>query len=148
MLTAEQIQIVKQTWSAFRGVDPALLGEIFYTKLFMESPALRPLFNTPLERQYKKLVEMLNILVARIDRPAEVMELIKQLGVRHKGYGVRPEQYAVVGNNLLWTLQAGLGDRWNSDVQAAWKALYQLVSTTMIEAAQAGINSSSPGKLR
>ncbi|CAN5271859.1 hypothetical protein BH09BAC4_BH09BAC4_07400 [soil metagenome] len=134
MLTTDQIRLVKQTWITFRQVDPALLGEVFYAKLFMEHPALRPLFTTPLDQQYKKLVEMMNVLIARLDRPAEVMPSVEQLGVRHRGYGVKPEHYAQLENSLLWTLQTGLGYRWNEEVKAAWTSLYQVVATTMINA--------------
>lgn len=132
MLTPDQIRIVKLSWSSYRDVDPALLGEVFYSKLFLEYPSIKPLFRTPIEQQYKKLVDMLNVLVARLDRQTEVLILIEQLGARHHGYGVKPEHYFALGKVLLWTLKAGLGDRWTKEMETSWMILYELVANRMM----------------
>ena len=60
---------------------------------------------------------------------------IKELGVRHIGYGVTVDQYDTVGAALLWTLEQGLGDAYTDDVMNAWVEAYTLISNTMIEAA-------------
>ena len=133
MLTADQIRTVKLSWNSYRDVDPVLVGEVFFTKLFMEYPSLRTLFKNPLRQQYKKLVDMLNVMVARLDRQEEVMVLIEQLGSRHRGYGVKPEHYTAIGQVLLWTLKMGLGDRWTKEMETAWSVLYDMVAKAMIE---------------
>ena len=51
VLPTDQIQLVKQTWMSLRDVDPALLGDVFYSRLFLEHPSLRSLFIMPLEAQ-------------------------------------------------------------------------------------------------
>ncbi|RIV27886.1 hemoglobin [Fibrisoma montanum] len=131
-MTPDQIRIVKLSWSSYRNVDPALLGEVFYSKLFLEYPSMQSLFKAPIEQQYKKLVEMLNIMVARLDRQAEVLNLIEQLGTRHQQYGVKPEHYFAMGKVLLWTLKSGLGDRWTNEIEMAWMAVYELYATCMM----------------
>jgi hemoglobin-like flavoprotein len=65
----------------------------------------------------------------------ELTEEIKQLALRHVGYGVKASHYKSVGTALLWTLQQGLGVDWNDDVRAAWEACYEILSDTMINAA-------------
>ena len=134
VLPTDQIQLVKQTWMSLRDVDPALLGDVFYSRLFLEHPSLRSLFIMPLEAQYMKLLEMINVTVARLDRPAELTALLTQSGLRHRSYGVKPEHYPAVGTALIWTLRAGLGRSWTPAVEAAWTAFYTLIANIMLEA--------------
>ncbi|GAB2555471.1 globin domain-containing protein [Spirosoma areae] len=131
MLTTDHIKLVKQTWTTLRDVDPALLGDVFYTHLFIQHPNLRPLFNSPMLSQYNKLVEMLNFAVARVDMPNELQVTLQQLGLRHQQYGVKPEHYSAVGNALLWTLQTALGSTWTVEVGTAWGEFYQWLAHSM-----------------
>ena len=134
-MTEEQIHLVKKTWKVFRDIDPVLLGDVFYTKLFAEAPYVKNLFKTPREEQSKKLVDMINLIIGRLDRLKEVTDEIRQLGIRHLEYGVKASHYEPVGAALLWTLKQGLGKDWNPEVEAAWAACYRTLSETMIEAA-------------
>lgn len=136
MITTHQIQLVKQTWTSLRRVNPELLGDVFHSRLFLENPSLRPMFIQPMRAQYNKLVDMLNVAVARIDRPDELVVTLRHLGVHHQRIEVRPKHYAVVGNALLWTVRNGLGRDWNEDVAVAWQAFYQWLAEVMIQAAK------------
>jgi hemoglobin-like flavoprotein len=42
----------------------------------------------------------------------------------------------MVGEALLWTLEKGLGNDWNLEVKKAWLACYDMISETMISAAE------------
>jgi hemoglobin-like flavoprotein len=132
-MTAQQIQLVKQTWKLLRDIDPVLLGDVFYRRLFFQYPRFRSLFKGPMEAQYQKFMDTLTLIVARIDRPDTVMPDIDQLAERHEGYGVKPEHYAPVGEALIWTLKTGLGNYWNPDVEAAWLAAYTMLTQAMLE---------------
>jgi hemoglobin-like flavoprotein len=136
MLTEKQIKLIKQNWSELRGVDPALIGEVFYRKLFIDAPSVKRLFKGGQEEQAIKLIEMLNILVARLERLDELTEDIKQLAVRHVQYGTKPEHYQYVGNTLIWTLKQASRDTWNSELEDAWISCYTLLSSTMIDASK------------
>jgi hemoglobin-like flavoprotein len=134
IMTQEQISFVKKTWSIFREIDPVLIGDVFYSKLFFDMPYLEKLFHTPKEEQSRKLIEMLSVIVGRLDTLEKLTEEIKQLAIRHVQYGVKQEHYQAVGTALLWTLQQGLGRDWNEDVRKAWAACFQILSDTMINA--------------
>jgi hemoglobin-like flavoprotein len=134
-MTEEQIAIVKKTWKIFRDINPTLVGDVFYSKLFVEEPHFKQLFHTPRPEQSKKLIEMINVIIGRLDRLNELTEDIKQLAVRHVDYGVKPSYYRPVGVALLWTLQQGLGSDWNKETEMAWEACYKTLSDTMINAA-------------
>lgn len=130
-MTDTQVAIVKKTWRLLRSVDPAIVGDTFYSKLFTDNPVLRRMFPTRMEEQYRKLVDMLNMIVARLDQPDVLNDEIVAMGQRHAGYGVRPGHYKLVGNALLWTLQHGLGADWTEEVKAAWKGCYNEVAAMM-----------------
>jgi hemoglobin-like flavoprotein len=134
-MTAQQIHLVKSSWKIFQSISPELVGDVFYSKLFMAVPALRSMFHISTQEQSKKLIEMLNVIIGRLDRMEELTEDIRQLAIRHVKYGVKPEHYTMVGGALLWTLQQGLGKDWNKEVKDAWSACYKLLSQTMINAA-------------
>ncbi len=67
-MTDEQIQLIKKSWKKFRGVNPALVGDLFYSKLFIDNPSLRKMFPADMEKQYEKLIDMLNAIVIRLDK--------------------------------------------------------------------------------
>lgn len=131
-MTTEQIRLVKKTWKAFRGISPATVGDLFYSKLFSDNPALRKMFPSDMEQQYQKLIDMLNAVVIRLDKLDELNEEIAAMAQRHVEYGVRPAHYKLVGNALLWTLQKGLGKDWTEEVKNAWSTCYKILADTMI----------------
>lgn len=133
-MTKEQISLVKKTWGIFREIDPVLVGDVFYSKLFFDMPRLKNLFHVSKEDQAKKLVEMLTVIVGRLDNLEGFTEEIKQLAIRHVQYEVKVHHYKAIGAALLWTLQQGLGRDWNQEVKEAWSTCFQILSTTMINA--------------
>jgi hemoglobin-like flavoprotein len=134
MLTGEQILLVKRTWSMLRGIDPAIVAGAFYAKLFADNPGTRRMFSKDLQPQYTKLMDMLTAIVSRLDRLHELTDEIAAMAERHVGYGVKPEQYRLVGEALLWTLEKGLGNDWNPKVKAAWTEAYTVLADTMVNA--------------
>ena len=133
-MTEEQIILIKKTWKVFRSIDPVLVGDTFYSKLFSDTPALRKMFPKNMDDQYRKLMDMLSTLVGRLDHLDQLSEDIAAMGRRHVHYGVRPAHYKLVGKALLWTLEQGLGPDWTPNVQAAWIDCYTLLSEAMINA--------------
>lgn len=135
-MTEEQIGLVKRTWGIFRRMDPVLVGDVFYEKLFSEHPSFKRMFKGSRAEQSKKLIDMLSSIVGHLDALDELTDDIRALAIRHVHYGVRPSYYAPVGVALLWTLEQGLGVDWNADVAAAWKRCYTILSTVMIDASK------------
>ena len=133
-MTKEQILLIKKTWCIFREIDPVLVGDVFYSKLFFDMPYLAKLFHTPKDEQSRKLIEMLSVIVGRLDNLEELTDEIKQLATRHVQYGVKEHHYKAVGSALLWTLQQGLGRDWNEKVKDAWSSCFHVLSTAMINA--------------
>ena len=132
-MTAQQIELVKKSWRVFRQLDPVIIGDLFYEKLFTDQPSFEKMFKTERSQQSRKLIDMLTIMVGRIHNFDSIGREISQLGARHVRYGVKPEHYAAVGKALIWTLRQGLGKDWTEELEKAWLALYARVSQVMLE---------------
>ena len=72
MLTSHEIQLIKKSWNLFLNIDPSIVGNAFYGKLFFDRPELRKMFPHQMEAQNGKLLQMLSTIVMRIDRPEEI----------------------------------------------------------------------------
>jgi nitric oxide dioxygenase len=135
-MTPSEITLVKESFEKVRPIaDQA--AALFYGRLFELDPALRSLFHGDMVEQGRKLMASLALATATLDRPDQLLPVVRSLGVRHVGYGVREEHYATVGAALLWTLEKGLGADFTPAVRAAWTETYTLLAETMIAAARA-----------
>jgi hemoglobin-like flavoprotein len=117
---------------ASRKVDVAA---IFYDRLFEVAPGVRPLFNSEMDEQRKKLIQSLATIVQYVDKPEQLTAFVSSLGKRHVGYGAKPEHYDVVGQVLLWTFEKVLGSDFTPAVKAAWTGAYTAVAGIMKTAA-------------
>ena len=135
MLTKNETALIKKTWGLLRKIDPIVLGDVFYSKLFFDNPELRKMFPEDMEGQYRKLLDMLNTIIERLEKIDELKGDIVPMAKRHEGYGVKPEHYSAVGIALIWTLQKRLGTEWTDEVRSAWVNCYAILSGTMITVA-------------
>ena len=133
-MTPRQKFLVQQSFGAVAPIAEAAAG-LFYDRLFVLDPSLRRLFRGNMVEQGRHLMTTLAVAVRGLDNLEALIPAVQALGRRHIGYGVRDEHYATVGEALLWTLEQGLGEAFTPEVRAAWAAAYELLSTTMIEAA-------------
>jgi len=81
-------------------------------------------------------MSMIGSALNLLDRPATLLPVLRQLGARHAGYGVKESHYATVGGALIQTLEQGLGVAFTDEVRQAWVDLYAVIRSTMIDAAQ------------
>lgn len=125
---------VQQSWQQVLPMG-ALAGTLFYQHLFSADPNLRILFKGDMEQQAAKLVQMIDVAVAKLNEPAVLLPVLENLGKRHRNYGVLPSHYQLVGAALLLTLAQGLGAAWTPEVGAAWENAYGFIASTMMAAA-------------
>ena len=132
MITEKQILLVKNSWS-YLGIDAEAAGKLFYQRLFEVAPGVRNLFQGDIKFQARKLMNMVTLIVTKLHKLDEIMEEVRSLAVRHNRYGAEPAHYEVVGQCLLWTLEKGLGDKWNDETRDAWTAVYGVLANAMIK---------------
>ena len=129
------MELVKETWAMVAGMDTQTVGMLFYNRLFEITPDLKAMFPADdMSGQVRKLLAMLGYIVSKLDNLDSLKDEIARLAQRHVKYGVTDEHFTLVGRALLWTLETGLQDKWNKDIQIAWTLCY----TTLAEAMMAG----------
>ncbi len=133
-MNSEQIHLVQSTFDLVRPIA-ATAADLFYKRLFVLDPSLRPMFKGDLVDQGRMLMSMLNTAVNGLTHLESMVPVVRQLGARHVKYGVRDEHYATVGSALLWTLEQGLGDKFTPAVREAWTAAYGLLAGQMQQGA-------------
>ncbi len=129
-MTPEQINLVQ---SSFKAVAPiaSKAADLFYDRLFEIAPEVRPMFPTDLSGQKVKLISMLGTAVNNLHQLDVILPAIRDLGSRHRGYGVTAGHYAPVGAALLWTLEQGLGSAFTTDIKSAWTEAYSTLAGVM-----------------
>ena len=88
--------------------------------------------NLYLKKHGANVVMTVNTAVDGLSDLDALVPVLQGLGKRHVAYGVLPPHYGVVGQALIATLGAALGDAFTDDVKTAWLAVYGIVQATMI----------------
>jgi hemoglobin-like flavoprotein len=138
-MTPHQIDLVQKS---FADVKP-IAGEaaqLFYRRLFSVDPSLRAMFKGDMTKQGQMLMSMIGAAVAGLRNLETLSPVVRQLGARHVGYGVRDEDYGTVDEALLWTLEQGLGDAFTPEVREAWAAAYGLLADVMQAGAREAVS--------
>jgi hemoglobin-like flavoprotein len=134
-MNAKQVRLVQESWERVAPISLAA-GSMFYRRLFELDPSLRMLFvNTSMSEQHEKLMQTITIVVRGLDQMDALLPSIKELGLRHAGYGVKESHYETVGEALMWTLQQALGDAFTDEVRDSWLEAYRDLASIMIRAA-------------
>jgi hemoglobin-like flavoprotein len=117
----------------------ATAAGLFYERLFALDPGLRPMFaHTDMERQGKKLIQALGVVVGTADRLHTLAPTLEQLGRAHVAYGVADRHYDTVGAALLATLESALGDAFTAPLREAWAEAYTSVAALTLAGARQG----------
>jgi hemoglobin-like flavoprotein len=134
-MNATQIDLVRSSFARVQPIADAAAA-IFYEKLFGIDPTLRPLFKGDIAAQGQRLMSMIAAAVRLLDRPEQLLPVLRGLGARHAGYGVQESHYATVGEALVDTLREGLGAAFTAEVCDAWITAYGVIARTMQEGAR------------
>lgn len=135
-MTARQVQLVQQTWRIVRDIDPALVGEVFYARLLMLSPSMKQYFRGRKGMQTRKLMDMIGMVVARLDRGPHPLPELLATGRWYHAKGLRARHYAQAGEALRWTLKQALGHEWTADLEEAWTMCCNHIAHLMLHAGE------------
>ena len=135
-MTRTEILLIQDSWKMLQQIDPAIIGDVFYSKLFLDAPEVKHLFRAPIPEQSRKLIKMLNLVITQLERLDDLKKEIGNMGARHQFYGVEAFHYDLVGNALIWTLQSALGEKWNESLCEAWVTCYTTLASAMMEGAE------------
>ena len=135
-MTPENQALVRESFAKVVPIAPQAAA-LFYDRLFVLDPSLKPLFKGDMNDQGRKLMAMIGTAVANLDKLETIVPAVQDLGRRHVAYGVQASQYDTVAAALLWTLGQGLGEAFMPPVEAAWTEAYTILATVMKDAAAA-----------
>jgi hemoglobin-like flavoprotein len=133
-VNAAQQELVRTTFASL-AVMPEVAGALFYERLFAVNPSFRKLFNNDMRIQGVKLMTMLSMVVYNLHEPGQLLPAIRDLSVRHIGYGVNLADYDALGEALLWALEQALGEDFTPAVREAWTVCYDELAGEMKAAA-------------
>jgi hemoglobin-like flavoprotein len=136
-MTPEQLETVAQTAEVVEA-DAERFSTVFYDHLFTNWPAMRALFPDDLTAQRVKLADEIVFLAEVASDFDGFAARTRELGARHRHYGVKVDDYAAVESALLAGLASVLGDGFTPEVSAAWRRLYTILVETMLDGARAG----------
>lgn len=108
----------------------------FYRHLFTNWPDTRHLFPDDLGAQRSKLTAEVVFLAEVASDFEGFVARARELGARHREYGVSADHYAAVEAALLHGLADVLGDGFTDAVADAWRRLYRIIAETMLDGAR------------
>jgi len=126
MLTQKTKDTVKATAPvlAAHGYD---IIKHFYRSLLGTHPELKNVFNMRHQergQQQEALARAVYAYAANIEDPGCLAAVLEGIANKHASLGVKPEQYPVVGEHLLGSIKAVLGDAATEDIISAWAQAY------------------------
>jgi hemoglobin-like flavoprotein len=130
-MTPDQVKAIQDSFAKVAPISEQAAA-LFYGRLFEIAPAVKPLFHGDMKEQGRKLMATLTVVVNGLSNLPAILPAASALAKRHVQYGVTADDYAPVGEALLWTLERGLGAQWNTELAAAWAAAYGVLSDFMI----------------
>jgi nitric oxide dioxygenase len=137
MLSEQNRPIVEATLPVVGQHIGAIAGR-FYEHMFAAHPELMDgIFNRGNqargEQQQALAGSVAAFATALVTAPTHLPEnLLSRIAHKHASLGIRPDQYQVVHDNLMWAIVDVLGDAVTPEVAAAWDEVYWLMANALI----------------
>lgn len=129
-LSPATIRHIREAWDAAHAASGNFAADL-YANLFALAPAAAGLFTGSLERQQQRLTRTLAESLALLEKPQELVLLLRASGVRHVQYGTGFEHFALLGAALDTTFRQRLGKGFSPARRKAWKTLFAHMSAIM-----------------
>ncbi len=133
-MTPAHIELVKSTVPVLRENGVALTS-YFYKRMLNNNPELNNIFNLDSQnsgRQPRALAAAVLAYAENIENPSVLAKAIEHITTKHVSLDIQPDQYAIVGENLLHSISEVLNVPFESDLIAAWKEAYLQLADILI----------------
>ena len=129
-MTPTQVALVQHS---FRKISPYgdTVAALFYENLFTLDPALRGQFGADRRLEGRRLLAMLAMGVAGLDRLDQLAPTMTALGSRRSGLGMQLGSHNIVVSAWLQTLRQCLGSAFAPAVREAWIAAHAILVDAM-----------------
>ena len=133
-MTPEHIKLVTATVPVLRESGVALTT-YFYQRMLKNHPELKNTFNMDHQstgRQPRALAAAVLAYAEHIENPSVLAKAVEHIATKHVSLDIQPDQYAIVGENLLHSISEVLNVPMESELIAAWKAAYLQLADILI----------------
>ena len=133
-MNPQHIELVKSTVPVLRENGVALTT-YFYQRMLKNNPELNNVFNLDHQssgRQPRALAAAVLAYAENIENPSVLAKAIEHITTKHVSLDIRPEQYSIVGENLLHSISEVLDVPMDAELIAAWKAAYFQLADILI----------------
>lgn len=135
MLKEESKRLVKATVPILAEHGETITKH-FYKRMFHHHPELLNVFNRTnqkIGRQPQALANSIYAAAQHIDNLEAILPVVKRIAHKHRSLNIKPEQYPIVGENLLAAMKEVLGEAASDDVIEAWREAYEIIAGVFIE---------------
>lgn len=134
-LSQKTIDVVKATAPVLE-VHGVTITTVFYKNMFKSHPELLNIFNHANQsrgRQQTALANMVYAAAKNIDQLETLLPAVKQVAHKHRGLGVKPEHYPIVGEHLLGAIKEVLGEGATDEIISAWSDAYGVIAQVFMD---------------
>jgi nitric oxide dioxygenase len=137
MLSDQNRPVIEATLPAV-GEHIGEIAQRFYRHMFTEHPELLDgTFNRGNQARGEQQQALAGSVAAfassLVNTPDRVPEnLLQRIAHKHASLGIRPDQYQIVHDNLMWAIVDVLGDAVTPEVAAAWDEVYWIMANALI----------------
>ena len=133
-MNPQQIELVKATVPVLRENGVALTS-YFYQRMLKNNPELKNVFNLDHQstgRQPRALAAAVLAYAENIENPGVLAKAVERITTKHVSLDIEPEQYSIVGDNLLHSISEVLNVPFESELIEAWKQAYLQLADILI----------------
>ncbi|RMD39555.1 hypothetical protein DV735_g5587, partial [Chaetothyriales sp. CBS 134920] len=126
--------MIKSTAPVLAEHGVALISH-FYKRMLGNHPELRNIFNSAHQStglQPASLAHAVWAYSANIDNLGALTSAVTRIAHKHASLGIQPDQYPIVGENLLASIKEVLGDAATPALMDAWAVAYQQLADIFI----------------
>lgn len=137
MLNAQTIATIKSTIPVLAATGPALTAH-FYDRMLAHNPELKNVFNMSNQRNGDQREALFNAICAyasNIENLTMILPAVERIAQKHASLNIQPEQYQIVGEHLLATLDELLSP--GEEVLQAWGEAYGVLANVFIQREEA-----------
>lgn len=133
-MNSRQKELVKATVPTLQAAGPVLTAH-FYKRMLSRHPELKETFNMGNQangRQKEALAGAVLAYAQHIENPSVLINVLKGIGNKHVSLNIQPEQYPIVGENLIASIGEVLGEAATPELLDAWTVAYNQLAEIMI----------------
>nr|WP_106589597.1 NO-inducible flavohemoprotein [Salsuginibacillus halophilus] len=137
-----QSQLDEKTKETIKATAPVLaehgttITTHFYKRMLSAHPELNHVFNPTHQVKGKQPAALANALYAaatHIDDLSAIAPAVRTIAEKHRSLQITPDQYPIVGEHLLASIQEVLGEAATDDIIAAWGQAYEEIAEIFIK---------------